>query len=107
MQKCLQIDFLTDFFFYIFQLNMIFCTHHKAVAIFDEDVACAAVAFEKALQIALAHSVGQTAHIHSRSHHDNGSLRIWSRCYKIVKYIYIYQQGNRCSLQLLFCSTVL
>lgn len=39
--------------------------YHESVAVLDEDVPGAAVAFEESLQIAFPHAVGQTAHVNS------------------------------------------
>lgn len=44
-------------------------TYHKTVAIFNENITGAPVSFEEFLQIALPHSIRQTADINSGSNH--------------------------------------
>lgn len=45
-------------------------TYHKTVAIFYQNLSCATVTFEEALQITFTNAVGQTTDIHTRSNHD-------------------------------------
>lgn len=73
-------------------------TYHEAVAIFNENVSCTTVSFEKSLQIAFADSVGQTSNIYPGANHFarrtmnyfslftiNGAPQI-SRIYSISKF---------------------
>lgn len=61
--------------------------YHESVAVLDEDVPGAAVAFEESLQIAFPHAVGQTAHVNSWPDHssakggakDSGRINIWDK----------------------------
>lgn len=91
-------------------------THHKTVAIFDEDVSGATITFKKTLQIAFTNAVWQTTNVYSGSYHCFGmvcktkfeliinKLQPWAVYYWFLTwYTWYFQNLNKMKITLNLC----